>query len=87
MANTLNEKELLPGRASLALCHVEKGAHGWVVEAVGPKTAACPDCGVLSTARHSSYVRHLKDLPVQGRPVHLKLRVARWRCRNADCER
>jgi transposase len=87
MANTLNEKELLPGRASLALCHVEKGAHGWVIEAVGPKTAACPDCGVLSTARHSSYVRHLKDLPVQGRPVHLKLRVGRWRCRNADCER
>jgi hypothetical protein len=31
MANTLNEKELLPDRASLALCHVEKGAHGWVM--------------------------------------------------------
>ena len=87
MANTLNDKELLPDRASLALCHVEKGAHGWVVEAVGPETAACPNCGVLSTARHSSYTRHLRDLPVQGRPVHLKLRVGRWRCRNADCER
>src|ERR1039457_4953533 len=87
MANTLNDKELLPDRASLALCHVEKGAHGWVVEAVGPETAACPNCGVLSTARHSSYTRHLRDLPVQGRPVHLKLRVGRWRCRNSDCER
>ena len=87
MANTLNEKELLPDRTSLALCHVEKGAHGWVVEAVGPEAAACPDCGVLSTARHSNYTRHLRDLPVQGRPVQLKLRVARWRCRNAGCER
>jgi hypothetical protein len=40
MANTLNDKDLLPDRASLALCHVEKGAHGWVVEAVGPEAAA-----------------------------------------------
>jgi hypothetical protein len=40
MANTLNDKELLPDRASLALCHVEKGAHGWVVEAVGPEADA-----------------------------------------------
>jgi hypothetical protein len=35
MANTLNAKELLPDRTSLALCNMEKGAHGWVVEAVG----------------------------------------------------
>ena len=40
MANTFNEKELLPDRTSLALCHVEKGAHGWVVEAVGPEADA-----------------------------------------------
>jgi hypothetical protein len=31
-----------------------------------PDNSACPDCGVLSTARYSSYWRNLKDLPVQG---------------------
>jgi hypothetical protein len=42
---------------------------------------------VLSTARHSSYLRHLKDLPVQGLRVKLVVHVARWRCRNPGCQR
>jgi transposase len=58
-----------------------------VVEACGSDAAACPDCGAVSSARHSRYWRHLKDLPLQGRAVKMKLRVGRWRCRNADCER
>jgi transposase len=58
-----------------------------VSAAAMPAAAICPDCGVSSTARHSSYLRHLKDLPVQGRPVKLTVRVARWRCRNAGCQR
>ena len=87
MANTLSGKELLPDSVSLALCNVEKGEQGWVVEAVARNAAACPDCGIPSTARHSSYVRHLKDLPLQGLAVKRKLRVGRWRCRNGNCER
>jgi len=58
-----------------------------VVEAVAPNAAACPDCGLPSTARHSSYVRHLKDLPIQGLAVKMRLRVGRWRCRNSNCKR
>ena len=87
MTNTLSGKELLPDPVSLALCNVEKGEQGWVVEAVSRNTAVCPDCGLPSTARHSSYVRHLKDLPVQGLAVEIKLRVGRWRCRNSNCAR
>jgi transposase len=87
VANTLSGKELLPDSVSLALCNVEKGEQGWVVEAVARNAAACPDCGIPSTARHSSYVRHLKDLPLQGLAVQMKLRVGRWRCRNGNCER
>jgi hypothetical protein len=75
----------LPERAVLTIGKVEKHQEGWVVEAVGPDSAACPECGVLSTARHSSYIRHLKDLPTQGVGVKLKLRVGRWRCRNRSC--
>jgi hypothetical protein len=32
-------------------------------------------------------VRHLKDLPMQGIAVTIKLRVGRWRCRNSHCAR
>jgi transposase len=87
MANNWKSKELLPDPASLKLRSVERGEQGWVVEASCSGSAACPDCGVLSRARHSSYLRHLKDLPIQGVAVKMKLRVGRWRCRNAACER
>jgi transposase len=87
MGNTLSGKELLPDQVSLALCNVEKVEQGWVVEAVTRNAAACPDCGRPSTARHSSYVRHLTDLPMQGLAVKIKLRVGRWRCRNSNCTR
>jgi hypothetical protein len=86
--NTLNGKELLPDQSSLQSCRVDKDAHSWMVSAAAsPAAATCPDCGVRSTARHSSYLRHLRDLPVQGRPVKLMVRVARWRCQNPGCER
>jgi transposase len=86
--NTLHGKELLPGEASLALGHVETGDHNWMVTAAAnPKAANCPDCGVPSAARHSSYVRRLKDLPIQGRAAKLTVHVGRWRCRNRGCVR
>ncbi len=46
-----------------------------MVEAVARNAAACPDCGIPSIARHSSCVRHLKDLPMQGLAVKIKLLV------------
>ena len=87
MGNTLNGKELLPDPVSLALCNVEKEEQGWLIEALARNAAVCPVCGTPSTARHSSYVRQLKDLPVQGLAVRIKLRVGRWRCRNSNCAR
>jgi transposase len=80
---------LLPEQASLRLCNVVKGDNqSWMVNAAASLEAAnCPDCGGLSTARHSSYLRHLSDLPVQGRAVKLTVRVGRWRGRNSACER
>ena len=69
MTKTLSGKELLPDRTCLALLNIEKGEQGCLIEAAGTDNAACPDCGVLSTARHSGYWRDLKDLPMQGQPV------------------
>ena len=87
MESTLNGKELLPDQSCLEACSVEKDDHSWMISAGANLTATCPDCGVRSTARHSSYLRQLRDLPVQGRPVKLTVRVARWRCRNPRCQR
>lgn len=38
-------------------------------------------------SRHSTYSRTLRDLSAQGAPVIIKARVARWRCRNEECDR
>lgn len=84
--DNLNGKNLLPD-SSLTLQTLKKAKQSWSIAATAPDAAACPDCGVLSRARHSSYWRRLKDLPIQGRSVQLKLHVGRWRCRNPVCER
>jgi transposase len=82
------ERARLPHPGSLSLEKVQQTKHAWVLNAAaGSESAACPDCGVLSTARHSSYLRRLRDLPVQGRKVQLQVRVGRWRCRDANCAR
>jgi transposase len=44
-------------------------------------------CDVQSTRRHGWQVRRLQDLPAQGTPVTLRVRLARWRCQNQGCER
>jgi hypothetical protein len=82
--NNLNGKNLLPD-SSLTLQTLNKAKQSWSIAATAPDGATCPDCGVLSRARHSSYWRGLKDLPIQGRSVQLKLQVGRWRCRNSLC--
>jgi transposase len=65
----------------------ERVDDGWLALAVGQGRHTCPDCGELSTSRHSWHHRRLQDLPVQGLKVMLDLRIGRWRCRNLRCER
>lgn len=59
----------------------------WTVLALGQGSARCPVCDVQSTRRHGWQVRRLQDLPAQGTPVTLRVRLARWRCQNQGCER
>jgi transposase len=59
----------------------------WVVSASGAGTPLCPACGKTSSSRHSWHNRQLQDLPAQGAPVVLKLRLGRWRCHNNQCIR
>ncbi|MFF2432498.1 ISL3 family transposase [Streptomyces mirabilis] len=49
--------------------------------------AACPDCGCSSNRVHDSYQRRLKDLPLAGQSVVIRLTVRRFICGTADCPR
>jgi transposase len=82
-----SNNELLPDHSNLVLLRVEAIERGWLVHAESNHPAHCPLCGARSTRRHSRYWRTLRDLPVQGNPITLRLRVGRWRCRNRACER
>jgi transposase len=80
-------RELLPKAANLKLLRLEISEQGWGVDAAGNSSAVCPTCFTRSRSRHSCYHRKLRDLPVQGSPVMVDLRVGRWRCGNGQCVR
>jgi transposase len=47
----------------------------------------CPLCGQPARQVHSRYTRSARDLPLQGRPVLLRLFARRFFCRTVDCPR
>ena len=47
-------------------------------------SSPCPQCSTPSSAIHSSYRRHPKDLPCAGRPIRLVFTVRKFFCRNPD---
>ena len=49
--------------------------------------ARCPACGQRSARVHSRYMRTLADLPWQGVPVSVHLRVRRFFCEEVACQR
>ena len=87
MAEKLSSKELLSTLSGLNVQNVVQTERGWVVEAEGSASAICPDCGVTSHSRHSRYWRKLRDLPLQGTSVTVKVLLGRWRCRQRECLR
>ncbi len=50
-------------------------------------SSPCPQCAMPSSAIHSSYQRHPRDLPSVGRPIRLVFTVRKFFCRNPDCSR
>ena len=49
--------------------------------------ACCPGCGNSSDAVHCQYQRTVHDVPCGGRSVVLRLRVRKFFCRIATCQR
>jgi len=85
MPTAPHSRELLRSLGPLKLLNLTKIDGGWIVEAEGHKSAVCPSCQTLSRSRHSRYGRSLRDLPLQGASVTLKLQFSRWRCREPSC--
>jgi hypothetical protein len=86
MGMSLPAKALVPQPDLLTLKSVEPAEAGWVVAVDGPDEGTCLACGQKSRSRHSRYVRILRDLPIFGAVVSLKVNVSRWRCRNSECK-
>jgi transposase len=51
-----------------------------LVARTSSRVARCPACGAKSARIHSHYTRMLADLPWQGIPVNVRLRVRRFFC-------
>lgn len=81
-------RTVLPDTETLELIHVR--ASGESITLVARTTTVevcCPVCGAPSRRIHSNYVRTLADLPWQGVPVGVRLRVRRFFCDEPCCER
>ncbi|WP_347862853.1 transposase family protein [Salimicrobium sp. PL1-032A] len=69
------------------LNHSETPTSFLIVIAKETKSSCCPLCQRSSERKHSSYMRIIHDLPIQGKPVLLYLRTQKWFCTNVDCKR
>lgn len=59
-----------------------------VIEAsVAGSTAPCPGCGTAASRVHGHYQRRLRDGPLAGMPVTIRLTVRRFVCDAAGCPR
>ena len=58
-----------------------------LVARTSSRVARCPACATRSARVHSRYARTLTDLPWQGIPVTVRLRVRRFFCDHKACNR
>src|SRR5918911_5067784 len=79
---------VLPASKLLDLISVRADANAITLSAkTSAGTAPCPVCGKRSGRVHSRYTRTLADLPWQGVPVTVRLRVRRFFCAQRACTR
>src|SRR5215212_4971859 len=79
---------ILPDSQNLDLiCLSAKAGRITLSAASADATSICPLCGNGSARTHSRYTRTIADLPWQGIPVTLRLRVRRFFCDEPACER
>jgi transposase len=81
-------RTVLPAPNLLDLIGIRATENAITLDArTAPRVARCPECGKKSTRVHSTYTRMLADLPWQGIPVTIHLRVRRFFCDERACHR
>ncbi|MFD9651481.1 transposase family protein [Streptomyces mirabilis] len=87
MLSQLRER-LFPSVSGVAVVDVHTDGEVIRIKArCTPTGATCPDCGQWTARVHSSYLRFPVDLPTAGRRAQLALRVRRFFCGTAACQR
>lgn len=84
------EATKLLGLDGLAVVEVEVDADGGRtvhVLTADESAAACPTCGVVSTARKGAAATRPRDVPYGPEPVRLVWHKSRWRCLERLCPR
>jgi hypothetical protein len=82
------EELLFPSIAHVAVLSVDLNNEAVLIAARCTMAGAdCVECGSWSERVHSSYLRFPADVPSAGMRVRLSLRVRRFVCGNALCER
>jgi len=83
----MKHRTLLPdaGEVVLDQLMVEGNCRLVMVLRAAGEVGCCPVCRKESRHIHSRYKRRLKDLPWEGIPVQIELRVRRFFCRTENC--
>jgi transposase len=77
---------LFPLPEGLELTSISQTAEELLVHVISHRSSSpCPQCATPSSAIHSSYCRHPRDLPCVGRPIRLLFTVRKFFCRNPNC--
>jgi hypothetical protein len=81
------QKSIRLSRPAMIGHSVSRTDDQWVIDTESHAMPRCPSCGTVSERQHSWYQWSLRDLPMQGVPVVIRLQVRKWRCEAPTCER
>ena len=83
----MGQRTLVPDAGEVVLHELKTDGQNRLVMVLrsAGEDSRCPACGQPSRQVHSRYKRQLNDLPWEGIPVRIELRVRRFFCTEDDC--
>ena len=83
----MRSRTLVPDAGEVTLHELKSDGPGRLVMVLRPvaEESCCPSCREPSRRIHSRYKRHLADLPWEGVPLSIELRVRRFFCTTDGC--
>jgi transposase len=83
----MGQRTLVPDAGEVVLHELKTDGQNRLVMVLrsAGKEGRCPECGRPSRRVHSRYSRQLSDLPWEGIPVRIQLRVRRFFCTEEEC--